>query len=182
MTAHATIFTVLLDVNHMVDALKGRPVPQSVEELLFVDSAVAAVAATDKAALLGSEHCLDLLEHVLQRELCYSEHQAALVADLYYAVTEQSGGSWITAEQGRAAAETLNLPALFLGDNKGQIDFEDLQVLGAALHQAQSGPVAIVTRDGGLHNIGHAMAEQRVQIVHAHTARVALQAIRNQRR
>lgn len=179
---NSAALSILLDVNHMVDALKGHLVPQSVEELLLLDTTAAEVAATNAATLLGSEHCLDLLEFVLQRDLGYTEDQAAMVADLYYEVSDQTGGEWVTAEQGRASADTLKLPPTFAGEGRGQVDFEDRQVLGAALTQAHLGPVVVVTRDGGLHNIGHAVATERVQIMHARNLRVALRAIRKTRR
>lgn len=183
MNANAQI-SILLDVNHVIDILDGHKAPKNTEELLLLDDTAAAVAATEGATLVGSEHCLDLLEYVLQRELGYTEEEAILVADLYYELTVRTDGEWVTVEEGRLASSHIApmLPSGLIGPGKGQVDDEDLQVLGAAAAVAHEGrPAVIVTRDGGIHNVGNSIAHQSVLAMHKGRLKTVLAAIRRTR-
>lgn len=125
-----------------------------------------------------------LLERILQRELHYSEDDAILVADLYSALADRTGGEWVSAEDGRLASTNVApaLPFALIGPGKGQVDDEDLQVLGAAAAIAHEGrPAVIVTRDGGLHNVGNSIASHNVLVMHKGRLKTVLAAIRRTR-
>lgn len=163
---------VLLDVNVYVDGLSDQPAVRTLADLYCALPILAEIAATPNVRLIDSDHILDLVEVKLVEILGYTDDEAANAVNLIAEVSAATAGTWVDLEAGSAAALPIErrLPARFLGNGKGQVDHEDLQVLGAAAFpvQGQDTPEVslLVTRDGGLHNVSQEVATVRVHVAH----------------
>lgn len=172
---------VLLDVNVYVDGLTNQPAVRTLADLYCAMPILAEIAATESVRLIDSDHILDLTESKLIELLDYSAEEAANVINLIAEVSAATAGTWVDLDAGSAAALPIErrLPARFLGNGKGQVDHEDLQVLGAAYFPIAGVEVSevslLVTRDGGLHNVSQEVAPARIHVAHV---RDAIQVVR----
>lgn len=187
MQATITI-NFVVDVNAFIDALNGKPIPKTAADLYTTMPLMAEIAATTGAHLVDSDHILDLLETKLVTLLGYTEDEAADFTDLVQEVSAATQGTYVSLEDGQEAATEIvsTINSRFLGNGRGQIDHEDQQVLGAA-HLAKkcdedaNAKVVIVTRDGGIHNIGTNVARKDIVVANTDKSLVVLAAMRRHR-
>lgn len=187
MKATVTI-NFVIDVNAFIDALNGKPVVETLADLYTTMPLLAEIASTDGAHLVDSDHILDLLETKLVTLLGYTEDQATATADLVQEVAAATQGTYVSVDEGQEAATEIihTINSRFLGNGRGQIDHEDQQVLGAAHHAKKrdgdaDAKIIIVTRDGGLHNIGPDVARKDIVVANTQKSLVVLGALRRHR-
>lgn len=184
MNATVTV-NFVVDVNAFIDAFAEAPVVESLADLYTSMPLLAEIAATNGARLVDSDHILEILQHKLVELLDYTEEQAFTATQIVQSVSSATQGSWVQREDGKETAVEITqaVNPRFLGNGKGQIDHEDQQVLGAAYFakkydsddQAKS---MIVTRDGGLRNVGSDVLRKGIVVSNTHDALVVLTAMR----
>lgn len=175
---------ILIDVNVYINALKGKPVVSTVGGLYSAMPLLTEIAAAPEgvAHLTDSDHVLDLLEVKLQEILDYSEEEAGRLVSLVADVSRVTRGVYVDLENGRREAIKVErkIPKRFLGNGKGQIDHEDLQVLGAARSAISGAPseemALTVTSDGGFFNVSAHVSADRIHVSHAREAIAAVRA------
>lgn len=180
-THNQIALNVLLDVNVIIDGLQDKPKVRSLTDLYIAMPILTEIAAAANVRLIDSDHILDLTETKLVELLSYTAEEAATVVNLIAEVSAATAGTWVDRPTGTIAARSIEkrLTTRFVGTGKGQVDHEDLQVLGAAYY-----PIAdmdaqevslLVTRDGGIHNISQEVAPARIHVAHT---RDAIQVVR----
>lgn len=187
MNATVTV-NFVVDVNAFIDALADAPVVETLTDLYTTMPLLAEIAASEGARLVDSDHILVLLQHKLVEILGYTEDEAYHAVGLVQSVSSATQGSWVPVADGKEAAREISqsVNPRFLGNGKGQIDHEDQQVLGAA-HYAKKydeNPQAksmIVTRDGGLRNVGSDVLRKGIVVSNTRDALVVLTAMRRHR-
>lgn len=167
---------VLLDVNVIIDGLQGKPKVRSLADLYVAMPILTEIAAAENVRLIDSDHILDLAEVKLMELLDYTAEEAANVVNLIAEVSAATAGVWVNHENGAIHARQIEqrLNPRFIGNGKGQVDHEDLQVLGAAYYPIAGMDVQevslLVTRDVGIHNVSQEIAPARIHVAHVRNA------------
>ena len=136
---------------------------------------VAARFAEGRAPLIMSDYSLNTIERVLMNPSVdkntgalpwepYTAHEAAAAADAVTQIVLGSGGYFLTDGEVQAGYATADaaLPAQLKGRGKGQVDHEDLSVIGACIAAvedlkdrgvpAEQARVVLVSHDEGILN------------------------------
>lgn len=153
MSAQIPLTQVTVDVNVIIDGLSEVHPPQNLNALILAVPALANILSIDSLALVDSDHILDLVERKLVEVLNYSSDDACRVADLMTEISATTAGAYVDKETGASEGSRVQqlIPQVLLGDRRGQIDHEDIQVLGAAKFAANGEVGIVVTNDNGIH-------------------------------
>lgn len=176
MSKNQIALNVLLDVNVVIDGLQGKQKVRTLADLYLAMPILAEISAARHVRLIDSDHILDLTEAKLVELLDYTPEEAANVVNLLAEISKITAGTWVHRETGSVYANMIEagLNTRFIGTGKGQVDHEDLQVLGAAyfpIFDQDSQEVSLlITRDGGIHNISEEVTPARIHVAHLHSA------------
>lgn len=176
---------LLLDVNVYIDNFKKYGRINDIVDLYQALPILSAVTNSQgKVLLLDSDHVLTVLQVKLVELLNYTEDEANNIANLIVSVSACDSSPWISKENGIATAEhimeTGKVNQRLLGEGRGLLDWEDMQILGAAHYPAACGSnlkTLIVTRDGAFHNIAAEMQPHGILVSHIREAQSLVNAL-----
>lgn len=175
---------ILVDVNVYINALEGKPVVTTIGELYAAMPLLAEISAAPSgvARLSDSDHIVGLVHSKVRELLGYSDAEASRLTELILEVSRVSRGIYTNLDNGLEQSKQVEgmIPARFRGTGKGQIDHEDLQVLGAAAYPLVGSDATemalVVTSDGGFHNISDNISPAKILVAHTRAAITAVRA------